>query len=109
MHYVFLLFAIVAEVIGTSALQASQQFTRPFPSAVVIAGYGASFYFLSLTLKVMPLGIVYAVWSGLGIVLISAVAWVVFQQKLDLPALVGMGMIIAGVVVIRVFSSSMTH
>lgn len=109
MHYLFLALAIISEVIGTSALQASQQFTRPLPSAIVIAGYGSAFYFLALTLKVMPLGIVYALWAGLGIVLITGVGWVVFGQKLDLAALAGIGLIIAGVVVIHLFSSSTTH
>ena len=109
MHYLFLALAIISEVIGTSALQASQQFTRPLPSAIVIAGYGSAFYFLALTLKVMPLGIVYALWAGLGIVLITGVGWVVFGQKLDLAALAGIGLIIAGVVVIHMFSDSTTH
>ncbi|MEM8579725.1 MAG: multidrug efflux SMR transporter [Pseudomonadota bacterium] len=109
MHYIFLALAILSEVIGTSALQASQQFTRPLPSAIVILGYGSAFYFLSLTLKVMPLGIVYAFWAGLGIVLITAVGWLVFGQKLDLAALLGIGLIVAGVVVIHLLSDSATH
>lgn len=109
MHYLFLALAILSEVIGTSALQASQQFTRPVPSAIVIAGYGSAFYFLALTLKVMPLGIVYAIWAGLGIVLITGVGWVLFGQKLDFAALAGIGLIVAGVVVINVFSNSTTH
>ncbi len=109
MHYIYLALAILSEVIGTSALQASQQFTRPLPSAIVIAGYGSAFYFLSLTLKVMPLGIVYALWAGLGIVLITAIGWIGFGQKLDLPALLGIGLIVAGVVVIHMFSDSATH
>lgn len=109
MHYLFLALAIVSEVIGTSALQASQQFTRALPSAIVIAGYGSAFYFLALTLKVMPLGIVYALWAGLGIVLITAVGWLLFGQKLDVAALAGIGLIVAGVAVIHLFSNSATH
>ncbi|WP_425090204.1 DMT family transporter [Tropicimonas sp. S265A] len=109
MHYVFLFCAIVTEVIGTAALQGSQQFTRTGPSVLVVASYSASFYFLSLTLKSLPLGLVYATWSGLGIVLIGTVGWVVFGQKLDLPALLGMGMIICGVIIIYLFSSTITH
>ncbi|MDJ0859047.1 MAG: multidrug efflux SMR transporter [Dinoroseobacter sp.] len=109
MHYLYLALAILSEVVGTSALQASQQFTRPLPSAIVFLGYGIAFYFLALTLKVMPLGLVYALWAGLGIVLITAVGWVVFGQKLDFAALLGIGLIIAGVVVIHLFSKSATH
>jgi len=109
MHYLYLLGAILCEVIGTSALQASQQFTRPWPSALVVAGYGSAFFLLSLTLKAIPLGLAYAMWSGLGIVLISAVGWLVFQQRLDLPALIGIGLIIAGVVVINLFSATTHH
>lgn len=109
MHYFYLALAILSEVVGTSALQASQQFTRPLPSAIVFLGYGSAFYFLALTLKVMPLGLVYALWAGLGIVLITSVGWVVFGQKLDAAALAGIGLIVAGVVVIHVFSNSTTH
>lgn len=108
-HYVYLLMAIIAETIATSALQASQQFTRLGPSVLVMAGYGISFYFLSLTLKFMPVGIVYAIWSGLGVVLIAAIAYVIFDQRLDLPALIGLGLIIAGIVVIHLFSKTAQH
>jgi small multidrug resistance pump len=109
MHYLALFCAIIAEVIATSALQASQQFTKPGPSAVVVVGYGLSFFCMALALKVMPLGIVYAVWSGMGLVCISAIAWIVFGQKLDLPAILGIGMILMGVLVIHLFSNTTTH
>ena len=101
--------AILLEVIGTSALQASQQFSRPLPTFVMAASYLGAFYFLSLALRAIPVGIAYAIWSGLGIVLISLIGLVVFRQKLDLPAIGGLGLIIAGVVVVNVFSKSMHH
>lgn len=101
---IYLLIAIVAEVIATSALKASNGFTNALPTAIVVLGYGAAFYFLSLTLRTMPVGIAYAIWSGLGIVLISIVGWVLYKQALDMPALIGMGLIIAGVIVINAFS-----
>ena len=109
MHYIFLVVAVAAETIGTTALQASQQFTRLVPSLIVLFAYGFSFYMLGLTLKVMPVGIVYAIWSGLGIVLIALIGYVVFGQRLDLPAVLGMGMILAGILVIHLFSSSSGH
>lgn len=104
MTYVFLMIAIVAEVIATSALRATNGFTNLVPSIIVIAGYAAAFYFLSLTLRTLPVGIAYAIWSGLGIVLVSIVAWVAYKQVLDVPAVIGMGLIIAGVIVINAFS-----
>jgi small multidrug resistance pump len=107
--YVYLSISIVAEVVATSALKASDGFTRLAPSAVVAVGYATSFYFLSLTLRALPVGIVYAIWSGVGIVLISAIAWVLYGQKLDLAAVVGMSLIIAGVLVVNLLSSSTTH
>ena len=107
--YMFLIAAIVLETIGTSSLQASQQFTRPLPTALMTVSYLVAFYCLSHALKVIPVGIAYAIWSGLGIVLISTIGLVVFKQKLDGPALVGLALIIAGVVVVNVFSKSMTH
>lgn len=96
--------AIVAEVIGTTALKASDGFTRWWPSAVVIVGYGVSFYCLSLVLRSIPVGVTYAVWSGLGIVLISLVAMIVYDQRIDTAGLIGMGLIIAGVLVLNLFS-----
>lgn len=107
MHWIYLATAIVFEVVGTTALQASQQFTRLLPSVVVVLGYGTAFYFLGLTLKTLPVGIVYALWSGLGICLIALIGWLVFGQKLDLPALIGMALIVAGITVMQVFSRSL--
>lgn len=107
--YLALGVAIVLEVAGTAALQASQQFTRLVPTAMMIVCYLACFYFLSLALRVIPVGIAYAVWAGLGIVLITIVGLVVFGQRLDLPAVLGLGLIVAGVVVINAFSSAATH
>jgi small multidrug resistance pump len=109
MHYLFLLIAILTETIGTVALQASQQFSRFGPSAVVVIGYAASFYFMALTLKVMPVGIVYAIWSGLGIVLIAGLGYLMFGQKLDFAAMTGIALILAGVIVIHTFSNTATH
>lgn len=108
-HYVYLIAAIAAETIGTTALQASQQFTRIGPAALVVIAYGLSFYFMSFALKAMPVGIVYAIWSGLGIVFIAALGLLLFGQKLDLPALLGMALIIAGILIIHLFSSTATH
>lgn len=109
MHYIYLICAVIAETIGTASMQASQQFTKPLPSLIVVISYGVSFYLLSLTLKFMPVGVVYAIWSGLGIVLIALIGLAVFGQKLDLPAVIGLGLIIAGVLVINLFSHSATH
>jgi small multidrug resistance pump len=107
--YLYLGIAILSEVIATSALRASDGFSRLMPSVIVIVGYVISFYFLSLTLKVIPVGIAYAIWSGTGIVLISSVAWLFFGQKLDAAALIGIGLIMAGVIVINAFSNSAAH
>lgn len=107
--YLFLAVAIVAEVIATSTLKASAGFTRLVPSLATVVGYGVSFYFLSLTLAHLPTGLAYAIWSGAGIVLISLIAWLVFGQSLDAPAILGMGLILAGVVVIQLFSKSTPH
>jgi small multidrug resistance pump len=101
--------AIVAEVAGTSFLKASEGFTRLGPSVIVVVGYAAAFYFLSLTLKVIPVGVAYAIWSGVGVALIAVIGWIFFGQRLDAPAILGMGMIIGGVVVLNVFSSSVAH
>jgi small multidrug resistance pump len=105
--WVYLAIAIVAEVVATSALKAADGFTRPGPSAVVIAGYVVAFYCLSLVLRTIPVGITYAIWSGVGIVLIALIAWLVYGQTLDFAAVVGLGLIIAGVVVLNVFSETM--
>jgi len=109
LNYAYLAISIIAEVIATSALKASEGFTRVLPSAVVGVGYVISFYFLSLTLKVLPVGIVYAIWSGIGIVLISAIGWVLYGQKLDAAALTGMSLIVAGVLVVNLLSRSTGH
>ena len=106
MSYLYLVIAIIAEVIGTSALKAAEGFTRPLPSLVVVVGYATAFYFLSLALKVIPVGIAYAIWSGVGVALITLIGWVLFKQRLDAPALAGLALIVAGVVVIQVFSGA---
>lgn len=107
--YLYLGIAIVAEVAATTALKASEGFSRLWPSLGVVIGYAIAFYFLSLTLRTMPTGIAYAIWSGVGIVLISLLGWLVYRQTLDLPALLGMGLILAGVLVINLFSKSSAH
>ncbi|WP_175488760.1 DMT family transporter [Modicisalibacter muralis] len=109
MAYVYLFVAIVAEVLGTSALKASQEFTRFWPSVVVVVGYAVAFYMLTLVLRTIPVGIAYAFWAGLGIVLVTLIGVVAFGEKLDLPAVAGLAMIIGGVVVIQVFSSVSAH
>jgi len=108
-HWVGLAIAIVAEVIATSALKSSAGFTRLWPSLLVVAGYGAAFFFLSLTLRTIPIGIAYAIWSGVGVVLITLIGWLIYGQRLDAPALLGMGLIVAGVVVINAFSKMTAH
>lgn len=107
--WIHLAIAIAAEVVATSALKSSEGFTNLVPSAVVVIGYGVAFYFLSLVLKTIPVGVAYAVWSGLGIVLIAAVAWLFHGQRLDAWALVGMGLIVCGVAVLNVLSKASTH
>lgn len=107
--FVTLMIAIALEVTGTTFLQKSQQFTRLMPTIATFICYAASFYALTLVLRLMPLGIAYAIWSGLGMVLIALVGVVVFQQKLDLAAMIGLGLIIAGVLVINLLSNSATH
>ncbi len=109
MAYTAMAAAITLEVIGTTALQASQQFTRPLPTALMAAAYLAAFYCLSHALKLIPVGLAYAIWSGVGIVLISLIGFFVFKQKLDLPAIAGLALIVAGVVIVNVFSKSVTH
>lgn len=109
MHWIFLLTAIFAEVVATSALKASAGMTKLAPAAVVVAGYGAAFYLLSLTLEQIPVGVAYAIWSGVGIVAISLIGWRFFDQSLDTPELLGMGLIVLGVAVINLFSKSGAH
>ncbi|MBB5442678.1 MULTISPECIES: multidrug efflux SMR transporter [unclassified Paraburkholderia] len=107
--YALLAIAIVAEVIATSAMRASDGFSRLLPSMVVVLGYGIAFYCLSLTLRSIPVGIVYAIWSGAGIVLITLVALVLYRQIPDVPAIIGLGLIVAGVAVLNLFSKMQAH
>jgi small multidrug resistance pump len=109
MKYLLLLIAIIAEVTATSALNASNGFTKLIPSLIVIVGYGVAFYCLSLTLKSIPLGIAYAIWSGLGVVLTAIVGLLLFKQKLDVAAIAGLSLIVMGVIVLNVFSKSAVH
>ena len=106
-QWLFLSVAIVSEVLATSALKASNGFTQLWPSLLV--GYAIAFYFLSLTLRTMPVGIAYAIWSGVGIVLVTLIAWFVFEQSLDIPAIIGLTLIITGVVVLQVYSKAVAH
>ncbi len=99
----------MSEVIGTAALKASEEFTQLIPSLIVIVGYASAFYFLTLTLRTIPVGIAYAVWAGCGIVLICVVSWILYKQVLDAPAIIGIGLIAAGVVLINGFSNSIQH
>jgi small multidrug resistance pump len=108
-NYLWLAAAIVSEVFATSSLKASNGFTRLGPSTAVVLGYGAAFYFLSQTLKTIPVGVAYAIWSGVGTVLIALVGFVVYRQVLDRAALIGMTLIIAGVLVMNLFSRSAAH
>ncbi len=108
-NYLFLTIAIIAEVIATSALKASNGFTNLLPSILVIIGYGIAFYCLSLTLRTIPVGIAYAIWSGAGIVLVSLIGWALYGQKLDFWAIVGIGFIIVGVLIVNLLSRSASH
>ncbi|MEO8768404.1 MAG: SMR family transporter [Nitrosospira sp.] len=108
-QWLFLSVAIVSEVVATSALKASNGFSQLWPSLVVVAGYAIAFFFLSLTLRIMPVGIAYAIWSGIGIVLVTLIGWLVFEQSLDSPAVIGLTLIITGVVVLQIFSKSAAH
>ena len=108
-NYIYLLIAIVFEVLATTALKETQGFTRLLPSLITVVGYGLAFYFLSLPLRSMPVGIVYALWCGAGIVMITIIGWTWFRQQLDLPALAGMALIMAGVLVINLFSKTVVH
>jgi small multidrug resistance pump len=107
--YLYLLVAIALEVVATSALKETQGFTKLWPSVIALVGYGLAFYFLSLILRTLPVGVMYAIWSGAGIVFITAIGWVVFKQALDLPALIGISLIVAGVVIINLFSKTVAH
>lgn len=109
MTYFYLLLAIIAEVVATTALKSAEGFTRLIPSVVVIIGYGLSFYFLSVILQTLPLGITYAVWSGLGIVLVTIAAIFLYRQIPDVAAIIGMALIVLGVVVIQLFSKTTGH
>ena len=106
MPYIFLAFAIVSEVVATTALKASAEFSKPVPSAIVVVGYAISFYLLTLVLRSLPVGITYAIWAGMGIVLIAVIGAVYYGEVPDLPAVVGMTLIIAGVVVLQGFSKT---
>lgn len=107
MHWLYLALAIVAEVVATSALKTAAGFTRPLPSLLVVLGYGVAFYFLSLSLRVVPVGVAYAIWSGVGTALIAVIGWLLFGQTLDLPAWIGLALIVAGVAVLQVFSRAL--
>lgn len=108
-NWLFLAVAIVGEVVATSALKSSEGFSRLVPSVIVIAGYSIAFYCLSLALRSIPVGIAYAIWAGLGIVLVAAIAWLLHGQKLDLPAFIGIGLILSGVLVLNLFSKASAH
>ena len=109
MGYIYLAFAILGEVIATSTLKSTGEFTRFWPSVIVVAGYATAFFLLTLVLRTIPVGIAYAIWSGLGIVLVAAAGAVIHRQIPDLPAVLGMALIILGVVVIQLFSTSVHH
>lgn len=109
MGQIYLLIAIVSEVIATSALKSSEEFSRLVPSILVVVGYGVSFYCLALALKSIPLGVAYAVWAGAGVALIAIVGAIAYKQTPDLPAIIGMVLIVAGVAIINLFSSSAGH
>jgi small multidrug resistance pump len=109
MNWIFLSIAIVSEVVATSALKLTDGFTRLWPSVAVVLGYASAFYFLSLTLRTIPVGVAYAVWSGVGIVLVAAIGWLLYGQKLDLPGVLGLALIIAGITVLNLFSKAAPH
>ena len=108
-YYALLVLAIVAEVIATTALARSASFTRVGPSTIAVLGYAAAFYLLSFPMRVMPAGVVYAIWSGMGMVLIAGIAWIWFREMLDGPAMLGIAFILAGVVIINLFSKTVSH
>ncbi len=107
--YVYLVLAIIAETVATSSLKAAEQFTRPLPSLMVVVGYGTSFYLLTQVLRRLPLGLTYALWSGLGIVLVTLAGMILYREKPDLPALIGLALIIAGIVVVNLWSTMVRH
>lgn len=109
MAYLYLAIAIVGEVVATSALKASEEFSRLGPSLIVVIGYGIAFYFMTLAIRTLPIGITYAIWSGIGIVLVTIAGAFIYKQIPDLPALIGIGFIIVGVAVINIFSKTTTH
>ena len=109
MTYIYFAAAIVSEVVATSALKASEQFTKLTPSLIVIIGYCISFYLVTLVLKTIPVGITYAIWAGVGIVLVALVGAILYKQIPDIPAVIGMGLIVAGVVIINVYSKTFVH
>lgn len=110
MHkWIILGIAIISEVAATSALKSSEGFTRLWPSLIVVAGYSSAFYFLSLTLKAIPVGVAYAIWSGAGTALVALLAWIFMGQKLDIPALIGILLIVSGVIVLNLFSKTAAH
>ncbi len=109
MAYFYLALAIIAEVIATSSLKASAEFTKLFPSLIVVTGYGIAFYLLTLVLRSIPIGITYAIWSGVGIILVAVVGAIFYKQTPDLPAMIGMALIVSGVVIIHVFSKTVAH
>lgn len=109
MNWILLIVAVLFETLGTTALKASDGLTRVWPSALVIVAYALSFWLLSIVLRTTPVGVAYAFWSGLGLVVIALIGWLVFGQRLDWPALAGLGLILAGILVIQLFSKSVTH
>ena len=109
MGYLYLAIAVIAEVIATLSLKASEEFSKPLPSTLVVIGYCVTFYFLSLVLKTIPVGIAYAIWAGMGIVLVAIAGMILFGQKLDVPAIIGMLLVVSGVVVMSLFSKSAGH
>ncbi len=106
MPWLYLIVAITGEVIGTTALKASDGFSRVGPSVIVVIGYAIAFYFLALVLRTVPLGVTYAIWSGVGVAAVTLIGWLVYGQRLDLPAVVGIGLIVAGVMVLNLWSSA---
>ncbi len=109
MHWLWLILAITFETVGTTALKASDGFTRLWPSVVTLTCFVTALFLLSLVLRTLPVGVTYAIWSGVGIVMIAMIGWIVFGQRLDAPAIIGMGLIVAGIVIMQLFSSTTGH